>query len=143
MILWLMSLLGVSFSPFLFFFFLCIIMAMHIIYSRIMLYRRCCLGLSGGSSAHMHICALFFPILSSMSLYPDVPWTLSMYTYCMHFSQYHKAPQNKTASDHQKAKFTNPSLSRFSIGSILRPNVCGTAAMLLTTLITVRAELKS
>ncbi|KAJ9489824.1 hypothetical protein VN97_g3438 [Penicillium thymicola] len=31
----------------------------------------------------------------------------------MHFFQSHKAPQNKTASDRQKLKFTNPILTIF------------------------------
>lgn len=52
-------------------------------------------------------------VLTSYLLLHYIPWILSMYTYCMHFSQSHQAPQNKTASGRQKAKFTTPILSRF------------------------------
>lgn len=45
-----------------------------------------------------------FSTLSSMHY---IPWILSMYTYCMHCSQSHQAPQNNTACDRQKSKIKN------------------------------------
>lgn len=88
-------------------------MAMHIIYSRIMLYR----GVVWVYPVVLRrICVLFSPVgcgFSILSSMHYIPWIFSMYTYCMHFSQSHKAPQNKTASDRQKLKFTNPILTIF------------------------------